>query len=131
MSGRPAHIAREAVLWILTLFLAWVFLRQGYSKFFDDSGWSRAFRVWRYPDWFRILIGVTEVSAALLLFVRRFALIGALMIATVMLGGMATHIYWGSPRQVTSEIFPLVLATIIALGRARHFRWITRPTHEG
>ena len=117
MSGRSAAIAKEAVLWIITLFLAYVFLRQGFSKFSNDSGWARAFRVWHYPDWFRILIGVVEVSAALLLFVRRFALAGAVMIMIVMLGGMATHIWWGSPRQVTSEVLPLVLATIIALGR--------------
>lgn len=121
MSGQRAAIAREAVLWIITLFLAWVFLRQGAAKFSDDSGWARAFRVWHYPDWFRILIGVVEVSAVLILFIRRIALIGAIMIIMVMLGGMATHIWWGQPRYVTSEILPLVLATIVALGRKRFF----------
>ncbi len=121
MSGRRAAVVRETVLWIITVFLAYVFLRQGYSKFFDDSGWARAFRVWHYPEWFRILIGVVEICAALLLFIRRFALVGAIMIMIVMLGGMATHIYWGHPRQVTSEVFPLLLATVVALGRKRHF----------
>ena len=121
MPNRRAAIAREVVLWIFSLFLAWVFVRQGYSKFFDDSGWARAFRFWRYPDWFRITIGIVEVSAALLVLIRRFALIGAIMIVAVMLGGMATHVYWGQPRQVTSEILPLVLATIVAAGRRRWF----------
>ncbi len=121
MSGQRAAVAREAVLWIITAFLAWVFLRQGVAKFSDDSGWARAFRAWHYPAWFRILVGVIEVSAVLILFVRRFALVGAIMIIIVMLGGMATHIWWGHPRQITSEIFPLVLATIIALGRRRFF----------
>ena len=121
MPDRKMAIAREIVLWIFSLFLAWVFLRQGYSKFFDDSGWARAFRLWHYPDWFRITIGVVEVSAALLLLIRRFALIGAIMIVAVMLGGMATHVYWGQPRHVTSEILPLVLATIVAAGRRRWF----------
>ena len=132
MPHRRLEIAREVVLWILTLFLVWVFLRQGWSKFFDDSGWARAFRVWRFPDWFRIFIGLVEVSAALLLLVRRFALIGAIMIAAVMLGGMATHVYWGQPRQVTSEILPLVLATIVAAGRRRWFpRGMARQADEG
>ena len=121
MSGRRWAIAREAVLWAITIFLAYVFLRQGYSKFFDDSGWARAFRVWHYPDWFRILIGIVEISAVLLLFVRRVALAGAILIVAVMLGGMATHIYWGHPRQITSEVVPLVLATIVGLGRKRQF----------
>ena len=122
MAHRTAAIAREAVLWIITLFLAYVFLRQGFAKFSDDSGWARAFRAWHYPHWFRIFIGVIEVSAVLLLFVRRFAVVGAAMIIVVMLGGMATHIWWGQPRYVTSEIVPLVLATIVAFGRWRFFK---------
>ena len=121
MSDRRVAIAREALLWIVTVFLAYVFLRQGFAKFSDDSGWARAFRTWHYTDWFRVLIGVIEVSAVVLLFIRRFALIGAVMIVIVMLGGMATHIWWGQPRYITSEVLPLVLATLVALGRKRYF----------
>jgi uncharacterized membrane protein YphA (DoxX/SURF4 family) len=121
MSNRRVTIAREAGLWIITAFLAYVFLRQGFAKFSADSGWARAFRLWHYPGWFRIFIGIVEVSAVLLLFVRRLALAGAVMIVIVMLGGMATHIWWGQPRFVTSEIVPLVLATTVALGRKRFF----------
>ena len=124
MAHRTAAIAREAVLWIITLFLAYVFLRQGFAKFSDDSGWARAFRVWHYPRWFRIVVGIIEVSAVPLLFVRRFAVVGAAMIIIVMLGGMATHVWWGQPRHVTSEILPLVLATIVAFDRRRF--WSTR-----
>lgn len=120
MADRRA-IAKEAVLWLITLFLAYVFLRQGLSKFSDTSGWAKAFRAWNYPDWFRILIGVVEVSAVLLMCVPRLALVGAVMIAIVMLGGMGTHLWWGQPRYITSEVLPLVLATIVALGRRRSF----------
>ena len=119
MSDRRVAIAKEAVLWIITLFLAYVFLRQGAAKFSDGSGWARAFRVWHYPVWFRIFIGVIEVSAALLLFIRRFAFVGAALIIMVMLGAMATHLWWGQPRYMTSEILPLTLAIIIAIGRRR------------
>jgi putative oxidoreductase len=121
MADRRIAIAREVVLWIISLFLAWVFIRQGFSKFSDTSGWARAFRVWHYPQWFRILIGGIEISAVLLLFVRRFALAGAALIIMVMLGGMATHIWWGQPRYITSEMLPLILASIIALGRKQFF----------
>ena len=122
MSDRRVAIAREVLLWVITVFLAWVFLRQGYAKFSDDSGWARAFRVWHYPDWFRIFIGVIEVAAVPLLFIRRVAVVGAIMIVIVMLGAMATHVWWGQPRYITSEILPLVLATLVALGRKRYFR---------
>ena len=121
MSVRRLQIAREAALWVITAFLVYVFLRQGLAKFSSDSGWARAFRTWHYPASFRILIGIIEVSAALILLIPRFALAGAVMIAIVMLGGMATHVWWGHPRQITSEILPLVLAIVVALGRKRSF----------
>ena len=112
---------RDLALWVPTLFLAWVFLQQGTSKFSDESGWARAFAIWRFPVWFRILIGVCETAAAILLLIRRTAPIGAALIALVMLGGMGTHIYWHNPRQVTSEVLPLVLSLVVLRGRWPHF----------
>ena len=111
----------DALLWLFALFLAWVFIRQGVAKFSDTSGWARAFRVWHFPVWFRVLIGVLETSAALLLLTRRTAFAGAVIVILVMLGAMGTHVYWGQPRQVTSEILPLFLATMVAIGRRKSF----------
>src|SRR6185503_12364706 len=74
----------DLVLWVPTLFLVWVFVRQGISKFSDDSGWARAFAAWHYPVWFRILIGTCETAAAILLLTRRTAPLGAALIAVVM-----------------------------------------------
>ncbi len=115
------EIALEIVLWVFALFLAWIFSRQGLAKFDDASGWAQAFRAWHFPVWFRIIIGVLETSAALLLLWRRTAFAGAAIIMVVMLGAMGTHIYWGRPAQVTSEILPLLLSTMVALGRRRSF----------
>lgn len=120
MANRRALII-DVVLWIFALFLAWVFIRQGSSKFSDTSGWARAFRTWHFPVWFRVMIGVIETAAALLLLTRRTAFAGAILIIVVMIGAMATHIYWGRPTQVTSEIMPLTLATLVAFGRFDSF----------
>ncbi len=119
--GNRRQVALEVILWIFTLFLVWVFVRQGIAKFSDTSGWARAFRVWHFPVWFRVAVGVAETGAAILLLTRRTAFAGAVIIIAVMLGAMATHIYWGHPGQVTSEVLPLVLATIVALARRRSF----------
>lgn len=119
--------AVDIALWVFALFLAWIFIRQGSAKFSDTSGWARAFRTWHFPVWFRVLIGVFESSAALLLLTRRTAFAGASIIIVVMLGAMATHVYWGHPEQVTSEVLPLFLATLIALGRWKNF--ILRSQH--
>lgn len=115
------QIVLDIVLWAFALFLAWVFIRQGFAKFSDTSGWARAFRVWHFPVWFRIIIGVLETSAAVLLLTRRTAFAGAIIIVVVMVGAMATHVYWGRPGQVTSEVLPLFLSTMVALGRRKSF----------
>ena len=121
------QLVLDVALWVFALFLAWVFIRQGTAKFSDTSGWARAFRVWHYPDWFRMLIGVLETAAALLLLTRRTAFAGAVIIIVVMLGAMGTHVYWGRPGQVTSEILPLLLATLVATGRRKAFFLRRRP----
>jgi hypothetical protein len=46
---------------------------RAFSKFDDTSGWARAFTAWHFPVWFRVLVGVWEVSAAILLLVPRGA----------------------------------------------------------
>jgi len=114
-------VGPDLLLWVFALFLVWVFARQGVAKFSDDSGWAQAFRAWHFPVWFRVAVGVAEGLAALLLLSRRTASAGALIIVAVMLGGMATHVYWGRPGQVTSEALPLVLAAIVAVGRRKWF----------
>jgi uncharacterized membrane protein YphA (DoxX/SURF4 family) len=118
------RVAKEIALWAVCLFLVYVFLKAGGQKFSDTSGWSKAFRFWGYPTWFRLLVGVAEIAAALLLLYPRTAGLGAAMIIVVMLGGMATHVVTGRPKQVTSEVFPLVLATTVLAGR---WRLLPRP----
>jgi len=120
------RVVLDVVLWVFALFLAWIFIRQGIAKFSDTSGWAQAFRGWHFPVWFRVCIGIAETTAAVLLFSRRTAFAGAIIIIAVMLGAMGTHIYWGRPGQVTSEILPLLLATLVAIGRRKSF-FLLRP----
>lgn len=120
------RVVLDVVLWVFALFLAWIFIRQGIAKFSDTSGWAQAFRQWHFPVWFRVCIGIAETTAAVLLLSRRTAFAGAIIIIAVMLGAMGTHIYWGRPGQVTSEILPLLLATLVAIGRRRSF-FLLRP----
>lgn len=124
--GNWRRVVLDVVLWVFALFLAWVFARQGVAKFSDSSGWAQAFRLWHFPVWFRLCVGVAETAAAFLLLSRRTASGGAMVIVAVMIGAMGTHIWWGHPGQVTSEVLPLFLATIVAVGRRRSF-FLRRP----
>ena len=112
----------DLALWLPAAYLMWVFLQQGSAKFSDTSGWAKAFAVWHFPVWFRVLIGCMEIAGALLLVTRRTAPLGAALIAVVMLGAMGTHISRGHPEQVTSEVVPLTMALIVGIGRLRHLR---------
>ena len=128
--GNRRRVVLDVTLWILTVFLVWVFIRQGIAKFSDTSGWARAFRVWHFPVWFRVAVGLAETASAILLLTRRTALAGAIIIMAIMIGAMATHVYWRQPGQVTSEILPLVLATLVALGRRQSF-FLRPPSARG
>jgi putative oxidoreductase len=119
---RVLTIVKTIGLWIPVVLLLFIFLPQGWAKFSDSSGWAIAFRHWSYPDWFRITIGVIELGAVLLLLWPRAAPFGAALIICVMLGGTATHLLKDGGRHLTSEIVPLVLATIVLVTRWREVR---------
>lgn len=119
--------ARVIGTWLPAILLVLIFVPQGFAKFDDASGWSRAFRLWGYPDWFRITIGALELLAALLLISGRFAVLGAITIMVIMLGGMATHLIFEGGRHMTSEIVPLTLATIVFVIRRKQLLLLFRP----
>jgi uncharacterized membrane protein YphA (DoxX/SURF4 family) len=117
---RGRRIALEVLLWLLAAMLVMVFVRAGWDKFDASSGWARAFRVWEYPVWFRVLVGVLEVVAAVLLVWPRTAAYGAAIIIVVMLGGMGTHVFIEHrPSRVTSELLHFIFASMVLAGRWR------------
>jgi len=99
--------------WLLSLFLAFVFVVQGVAKFSSTSGWARAFHHWGYPVWFRQSVGVAEVSAGLLLVLPATAPFGALTIIALMIGGIVTHTIAGDPQKFQSELGPIVFASAV------------------
>ena len=120
LKNRWLRIGREVLLWGLTGMLIMVFVRAGWDKFDDASGWARAFNFWGYPVWFRVLIGALELGAALLLVWPRTAAYGAAMIMVIMLGGMGTHLFVERrPARVTSELGQLVFSSLVFTGRWR------------
>ena len=125
------RIAKTIGIWIPALLLVSIFVPSAWDKFSDAGGWAHAFRVWGYPDWFRVLIGVVELSAVALLVLGRTAALGAILIIVVMLGGMATHVAVGEPRAVTHEIVPLTLGSIVLFLRRRQLSDLLRRLRAG
>ena len=116
------ELARLIAAWIGAALLTLIFVPAGWQKFSDHSGWAVAFRHWGYPTWFRILIGVLELGGVALLLSGRWAAAGAVVIIVVMLGGMATHVVFDGGRHVTSEVVPLVLASLVLWMRVAGLR---------
>ncbi len=119
MTGKQKalRVLREVVAWLFTALLIFAFFSAGAAKLSSSGGWVTAFRIWGYPVWFRILIGVLEILAALLLVLPRFAPYGCMLIAVIMFGGIGTHIAVHDFKHITSELGPLLFSTIVFLLR--------------
>lgn len=117
MTMTRARIAKEIVLWVITLFLALVCLRSGWLKVTGNIFWVRDFHRWGYPDWFRIVVGITELSSMALLLVPRLAAYGASLFAVVMLGAIVTHATHHEASRLPFNCLLLALSLLIIFAR--------------
>jgi uncharacterized membrane protein YphA (DoxX/SURF4 family) len=115
------RIAKEVALWIITLLLALVCLRSGWLKVTGNVFWVRDFQRWGYPDWFRIVVGIAELTSMVLLMVPRFASYGASLFAAVMLGAIFTHYTHNETSRLSFNLFLLTLSLVIAFVRRPTF----------
>jgi len=115
------RIVKEVVLWIIALFLALVCLRSGWLKVTGNIFWVRDFHRWGYPDWFRIVVGIAELTSMVLLLVPRFAAYGTSLFVVVMLGAIYTHATHNESSRLPFNLFLLTLSLIIAFTRRPNF----------
>ena len=123
------RIVKEVALWIITLLLALVCLRSGWLKVTGNVFWVRDFHRWGYPDWFRIVVGIAELTLMVLLLVPRFASYGASLFAAVMLGAIFTHYTHNETSRLPFNLFLLTLSLVIAFVRRPTF--LKKPRKSG
>lgn len=111
------RIAKEIALWTFTLFLALVCLRSGWLKVTGNVFWVRDFQRWGYPDWFRIVVGIVELTSMALLLVPRLAGYGASLFGAVMLGAIFTHYTHHETSRLPFNLILLTLSLIIVFMR--------------
>ena len=126
-----ARFAKEVVLWIMALFLALVCLRSGWLKVTGNVFWVRDFHRWGYPDWFRIVVGIAELTSMALLLIPRFASYGASLFAAVMLGAIFTHYTHSETSRLPFNLLLLALSLIIAFTRRPNFLKKLRKSGNG
>jgi uncharacterized membrane protein YphA (DoxX/SURF4 family) len=122
------QVLKEVALWIITLFLALVCLRSGLLKVTGNIFWVRDFHRWGYPDWFRMVIGIAELTSLALLLVPRFASYGASLFAAVMLGAMFTHYTHNETSRLPFNLLLLTLSLVIIFARRPFFLYRTRQS---
>ena len=119
------------MLWIITLLLALVCLRSGWLKVTGNVFWVRDFHRWGYPDWFHIVIGISELTSMALLLIPRLASYGASLFAVVMLGAIYTHSTHNESSRLPFNFLLLALSLIIIFARQPMLPGKSRKTGNG
>jgi len=106
--------------WILQGLLALMMLAAGAGKTFGSKMHIEAFNHWKLPQWFRVVTGIVELGAAILLIIGFWntitAIIGAVILVAVGIGGVITHVRVKDPMKDTATIFVIgVLALVLLL----------------
>jgi uncharacterized membrane protein YphA (DoxX/SURF4 family) len=85
--------ALSIAAWIVSVPLALMLISAGTAKLRGVPMMVGLFEVIGIGQWFRYLTGALEVAGAAVLFVPRLSGVGALTLAGVMVGAIATHIF--------------------------------------
>ncbi len=105
-TGKAGNVA----LWVLQIAAAAMLGMAGFAKLTGAPEMIALFDAVGVGQWFRYVTGALEVLGAVLLLVPALAGAGALLLASVMLGAVLTHLFviGGSP------VMPLVLLAVTA-----------------
>jgi len=87
---------KKVIVWTVTIFTAAVMLLAGVGKITQPEFWQQQFiNAWGLPGWLATVIGLAEITGAVLLLAPRTAVYGGAIIASVMIGASATHVAAG------------------------------------
>ena len=108
---------RNVMLWFLTIVSAALFLLAGTMKLAGAQMEIDLFAALGIGQWFRYVTGLLEVGGAIGLFVPAVTTYAALLLAAVMVGAIATHLFivGGNP-----------LVPILLLGATLTIAWLRR-----
>ena len=88
-TGRPLNI----VLWCVQSLLALVFVGASSAKLLGNPEMIALFTAVGIGQWFRYVTGILELTGAVLMVVPRTRSVGAMLLATIMLGAIAAHLF--------------------------------------
>lgn len=95
-----------------------LFLAAGYPKVTGAESAAHEFERFGYPGWFLFVVGAAEVGGAALLAARRTVTLGAMALATIMIGAIITLVNVGDMRTA--------LVPMVVLGAIAYVAWSVR-----
>ena len=110
---------RNVMLWLLTVVSAAMFLLAGALKLAGVPMEVDLFAAIGIGQWFRYLTGLLEIGGALGLFVPALASYAALLLGTVMLGAITTHLLIVGGNPIVPILLLAATSTIAWLRRER------------
>ena len=108
---------RSALVWVLRLLLAALFLFEGIDKFSERRLWVRIFEQIGIGQWFRYVTGVVEVAGAVLLLIPRATLIAVGLLVCTMVGAALVHLFVIGVSPQTAVI-AILIALLLFVGRS-------------
>ena len=88
-TGRPLNI----LLWCVQTLLALEFVGVSSAKLMGKPEMVALFTAVGIGQWFRYVTGILELTGAVLIVVPRTRSIGAVLLATIMLGAITAHLF--------------------------------------
>jgi putative oxidoreductase len=125
-AARRTGTASNVALWVLQAAAAAMLAMAGFAKLAGAPEMVAMFDVIGIGQWFRYATGLLEVSGAILLLVPALAGVGALLLACVMVGAVATHLFVVGGSPTMPLVLLAVLATIAFARRERTLRLLGR-----
>ena len=124
-SSKPGK-ALNIALWSVQALLALAFVAAASGKLLGKPEMVGLYDAIGIGQWFRYVTGLIELTGAALILVPRARVIGAGLLASTMVGAIATHVFVLH----NSPVAPLVLLALVGLvlwGRRQEVaRWVER-----
>ena len=123
--GRPSK-GLNIALWCVQVLLALAFLGAASGKLLGKPEMVALFDAVGIGQWFRIVTGLLELAGAVLIVVPKTRSIGASVLAGVMAGAIATHLFvlHNAP---TAPLVLLLLTSFVLWGRRQELLRLVRP----
>ena len=111
---------RPYMLWISKITLSILFLLASLGKLTQNGAVIDMFTSWGYFDGFYLIIGVLELSFAILLLIPKTSMYSAIALFVIMIGALITHLIHDPIDQIFRPlIFMALLSGVILLQRRK------------